>query len=164
MQRMAGRLDAVASVVIERAEEGDMTAAKMVLDRLAPIPRERPVSFAMRRIEKSHDAAQAASDVLAGVADGKITIAEADRVLKLLRDFMELCAAHALEKSRVWPPSAVLTFPSETRGVLELGEDSQEFERRPDESLAEFEQRAEREARQALGAKLWVLSWAEGRL
>lgn len=74
-----------------------MTAAKMVLDRVAPAPADRLISFAKRRIEKSRDAIDAASDVLTAVADGKITISEADRISKLLRDYIETSAAQEFD-------------------------------------------------------------------
>jgi hypothetical protein len=90
-------VEEIVAMVVQRAQEGDMTAAKMVLDRVAPAPADRLISFAKRRIEKSRDAIDAASDVLTAVADGKITISEADRISKLLRDYIETSAAQEFD-------------------------------------------------------------------
>jgi hypothetical protein len=93
-RRLRGGLKAVVATVIQRAQAGDMAAARIVLDRLLPAPRDQRISFALRPIACSEDAIKASADVLAAMAQGQITLAEGDLVFKLLRNFSaasELC-------------------------------------------------------------------------
>jgi hypothetical protein len=82
-------LEGIVAVVLQSAEEGNMKAAQLVLERLVPTD-SGLVSFPMRRIQSSQDASDAAADVLAAVADGALTIDAAERVMKLLGDFSKL--------------------------------------------------------------------------
>ena len=97
-RRLEDGLEAVAAAVIQRAQKGDMAAARIVLDRLAPAPRDRCISFALRPIGSVADAIEAQGDILAAVAQGRITLAEAEGVMKLLRDFIDARAARDFER------------------------------------------------------------------
>jgi len=79
-RRLRGGLKAVVATVIQRAQAGDMAAARIVLDRLLPAPRDQRISFALRPIACSEDAIKASADVLAAMAQGQITLAEGDLV------------------------------------------------------------------------------------
>jgi hypothetical protein len=92
------RLEAVLEAVVDAAIGGDMAAAKIVLDRCLPAPRDRHISFALRPIARGEDAINASADVLAAVARGRITPAEADAVAKLLHNFIEASGLHEFER------------------------------------------------------------------
>jgi hypothetical protein len=104
-------LEGIVAVVVQSAEEGDMKAAKLVLDRLVPIDSERPVSFPMRRIQSSQDAREAAADVFAAVSDGVLTIDAAERVMKLLGDFIKTYAPQEFEARLEALEDAALVAP-----------------------------------------------------
>ncbi len=97
-RRLEDGLDAVVAAVIRKAQAGDMAAGKIILDRLVPAPRDRCISFALRPIGSVADAIEAQGDVLAAVAQGRITLAEAEGVMKLLRDFIDASAARDFER------------------------------------------------------------------
>jgi hypothetical protein len=173
---MEEHLEAIVAAVVQCAEEGEMPAAKLVLDRVAPAPGDRRVSFGMRRLDSCKDAIGAASDVLAAVAEGQITVTEASDILKLLDRYMKMSAIQQLEtrlaaveaalppspnarpqnfaqrleasERRVLPTEVWLIHTSANTARLSYGDDSQEFEQRPDESVEEFEERVRRETRE----------------
>jgi hypothetical protein len=173
---MEEHLEAVVAAVVQRAEEGEMPAAKMVLDRVAPAPGDRRVFFDIRRLDSGKDAIGAASDALAAVADGKITVTEASGILKLLNSFIKISAIQELEarlaaveaalphtpnarpqnfvqrleasERRVLPTEVCLIHMSENTLRLSYGNESQEFERRADETVAEFTERVKGEMRE----------------
>ena len=77
-----GQADALTQKAIELALAGDMAALRLCLDRILPARRDRPVSFALPPIESAQDAAATVSAVLAAVAAGEITPAEAGEISK----------------------------------------------------------------------------------
>ena len=69
----------IVKAVIEAASKGDMTAARIVIDRIAPARRDNPVSFDLPKIENAADAAKVMSAILDAVAAGDMTPSEAKR-------------------------------------------------------------------------------------
>ena len=62
----------VTKVIIEAAKGGDLAAAKMVLERLAPTMRERPISIDLPATENVQGCADAADAVLQAVSSGDL--------------------------------------------------------------------------------------------
>jgi hypothetical protein len=110
-RRMEQGLEAIVAAVLQTAEDGNMKAAQLILDRLVPIDSERPVCFPMRRIQSSQDAREAAADVLAAVAAGALTIDAAERVMKLLGDFIKTYAPQEFEARLAALEDAALVAP-----------------------------------------------------
>lgn len=81
--------EAIAQAVIGAAKEGDMVAARLVLDRLAPIRRGAPISFDLPPITTEADAVTAMGGVLAAVAEGQITPEEGQAVAGLIASFLD---------------------------------------------------------------------------
>lgn len=72
-------------VVIDQAREGNLKAAEMVLSRVWPARRERPVVIAEApRIQSYRDLAPAQAAVTAAVLEGEVGPREAAQVAKLL--------------------------------------------------------------------------------
>ncbi|RTL81899.1 MAG: hypothetical protein EKK29_17255 [Hyphomicrobiales bacterium] len=99
--------EAVVNAVLSAAKTGDMTAARIVLDRLYPARRDNPVTFALPKIESAADAAAAMGSILEAVADGSLTPGEAETVAKLIETHIRAleCSEFearlsALERSR----------------------------------------------------------------
>jgi hypothetical protein len=70
----------VAARVIKRASDGDMTAARLVLDRIAPPRRGRPVRLKLPEISDAVSLMAAHAALLHEVASGKLTPEEAEPV------------------------------------------------------------------------------------
>ncbi len=83
----------VIAALLQRAVDGNTSAAKICFDRMLPAPRDRVISIDLRPITCTEDAIGALSDILAAVAQGRITPSEATAVSKLLQNFIE---AHTL--------------------------------------------------------------------
>lgn len=76
--------EALTRKAIDKAKEGDVTALRLCLDRLAPARKDSPVSIALPVVRNAADAVEASAAVLAAVAAGEITPDEAGRVMALL--------------------------------------------------------------------------------
>jgi hypothetical protein len=71
---------------------GDMTAAKLVLDRIAPIRKGQPIGLEIPETKGAAGVAEASSQVVMAVAQGNITPEEAEilsRVLEFRRRAIE---------------------------------------------------------------------------
>ncbi|MEZ5688781.1 MAG: DUF5681 domain-containing protein [Caenibius sp.] len=79
-----GQHEALTQAAIAKALEGDTTAMRLCLDRIAPARKDAPVSFALPTIRSAADAVEASSALLAAVAEGEVTPDEAGRVMALL--------------------------------------------------------------------------------
>ena len=87
----------IVKAVIEAATKGDMTAARIVIDRIAPARRDNPVSFELPKIESAADAAKVMSAILDAVAEGDITPSEASEVSRLVETFVKSLEASEFE-------------------------------------------------------------------
>lgn len=81
---LEGEHETLTRKAIEVALKGDTTALRLCLERLAPVRKDAPVSFAMPPIQTAADTVAASSAVLEAVADGDLTPDEAGRVMTLL--------------------------------------------------------------------------------
>lgn len=79
----------IVNAVLKAAHNGDMTAARIVLDRIAPPRRDNSVRFTLPKIERASDAATASAAILSAVADGDLTPAEAGEIVKLIEGFVK---------------------------------------------------------------------------
>lgn len=69
---------------IEMALGGDTVALRLCLDRLAPVRKDRPVTFALPTIETTADLPKASAALLEAVASGELTPSEAAELGKLV--------------------------------------------------------------------------------
>jgi hypothetical protein len=69
---MEGELDAVVRVILRAAKAGDMAAARLVVDKLIPASKERPVSIVLPDTGTADGCAQAQNAVLQSIADGEL--------------------------------------------------------------------------------------------
>jgi hypothetical protein len=101
----------VVMALIEAAKAGDVAAIKLVLDRVAPLPRNRPVHFTAPAIATSADLGDAMNAVLQAVAAGELAPDEAVSIASLIEtrrrtiETIELdLRVAALEQSKVASP------------------------------------------------------------
>jgi hypothetical protein len=69
--------DAIARKVVDMAKEGDMSAARLVIERLVPPAKERPVFLELPSTETAEGIAQAQQAILQAVAAGDLLPGEA---------------------------------------------------------------------------------------
>ena len=81
---MAGDAEAVVRAVIEAAKGGDMTAARLVLDRIAPPCRGRSVRLDLPPIVGAADLVKALAAVADAMARGVISAEEAQAAAGVL--------------------------------------------------------------------------------
>ena len=88
-----GEAEALTRKCIERALEGDATALRICMDRIAPPRRDRPVPFALPALKEAADARDAFAAVVKAVAEGELTPAEAVTLAGLIEQFADVDAA-----------------------------------------------------------------------
>ena len=57
------------------------------MERIAPAPKDQPVSFSLPKINNALDASEAAGSILTAVIDGQLTPIEATRVMGLIDSY-----------------------------------------------------------------------------
>ena len=81
---LEGQHEALTNAAISKALEGDTTALRLCLDRIAPPRKDSPITFTLPPIKSAADAVQASTALLEAVASGEVTPDEAGRVMALL--------------------------------------------------------------------------------
>jgi hypothetical protein len=88
-----GEGEAITRKAIELAKSGDPTAIRLMLDRLLPPRKDRPIPFALPKLETAADAKTAAAAIVHAVAEGDLTPSEAADMSKLLDNFTRVLEA-----------------------------------------------------------------------
>jgi hypothetical protein len=91
-----GQAAALTQKAIELALAGDLTALRICLDRILPPRKDRPVTFDFPMITTIAEAATTMSSILAAVAAGEITPAEAAEISKLVDTYVKAVEATEL--------------------------------------------------------------------
>ena len=90
-RKVAENIDALFEALFEAAtEDGDVNAARLLIDRAIPSRRGAPVSFSLRRLRSPPDCADALDDLLVAVSEGKLTPDEANLVSAIVAKRAEL--------------------------------------------------------------------------
>lgn len=84
---LEGDLEAITQKCIDKAKEGDLMAAKLILDKALPNVKERPISFKFPKVEGAADVPDALSAVLKAVGKGEITPGEGQALTALLDNY-----------------------------------------------------------------------------
>lgn len=83
-QLMAKDAKAIVQSVVDKAKGGDMVAARLVLDRIAPPRKGRLVEFDLPELNTPNDVVKALSAVIAATAKSELTPEEAAAVAGIL--------------------------------------------------------------------------------
>jgi hypothetical protein len=87
----AESIEAVFQAVLTAAtQDGDMAAAKLLIDRVIPSRRGAPVSFHIRPLKTPEDCALAYADLLDDVGAGRLTPDEAQTISAIVAKLAEL--------------------------------------------------------------------------
>jgi hypothetical protein len=79
-----GNLQEVLETVVERAINGDMTACRMILDKVLPNTKDRPVTIDLPEINDLNGVGFAQAEILQAVAIGDITPNEGERIASIV--------------------------------------------------------------------------------
>jgi len=82
-----GQAEALTQTAVARALEGDSVALKLCMERIAPAPKDKHVSFNLPSVTGAGDASEAARGVLTAVTQGNLTPLEATRVMSLIDSY-----------------------------------------------------------------------------
>jgi hypothetical protein len=93
-----GEAEELTRKAIEMAKSGDSAALRLVIDRLIPPRKERPVMFAMPRLETAADAVKATAALVEAVSVGDITPGEASELSKLVDGFAKAVELHDIQQ------------------------------------------------------------------
>ena len=93
-----GEAETLTRKAIEKAKDGDMAALRLCLDRIAPVRKDRPVTFSLPPIVCAADAANASAALLVAVSAGEITPSEAAEVGRLLETHVKTLEIADLEQ------------------------------------------------------------------
>lgn len=74
----------IVETVIDRAKGGDMTAARLILERLVPPAKERPISIELPTTCDAQSVADAQALVIAAMASGGLLPGEASTIMSML--------------------------------------------------------------------------------
>ena len=88
----------IVKAIVEAAKGGDMAAARMILDRLVPVRRGRPISLALPAIDSAEDVCKALSAAIEAMAAGEITPEEAAIVATVLDNRRKAIETFELEE------------------------------------------------------------------
>ncbi len=81
---MADDGEGVVNVVLEAAKGGDMQAARIILDRICPPRKERPISCKLPKLEDTSDLVAGISTLIGAVANGELTPGEGQALASLI--------------------------------------------------------------------------------
>ena len=95
---LEGEAEELVRKCIEMAKEGDRAAMRLVMERLYPPPRSRPLHFDLPKTETAEELLAAFDAVLAAVATGEITPDEAQVVAALLSQKVKLIETVDLDR------------------------------------------------------------------
>jgi hypothetical protein len=91
-QMIEGEAEGVIRSMVEAALRGNVYAGKTILDRIAPVRRDRPVTFGLPSVADAESTRSAFDAVIRALAEGEVTPEEAEaisRVLELRRRAVE---------------------------------------------------------------------------
>jgi hypothetical protein len=82
-----GQAEALTQTAVSKALEGDSIALRLCMERIAPAPKDQPISFSLPKMKNALDASEVAGSVLIAVSEGQLTPIEAMRVMGLIDSY-----------------------------------------------------------------------------
>ncbi|MEL6642756.1 MAG: hypothetical protein AAFQ79_02375 [Pseudomonadota bacterium] len=95
---MNGERDKLSRKAIDLALEGDTTALRLCLERIAPPRKDGPVRFDLPSIGNAQEAANAAAAVLQAVSEGDLTPLEGATVMGLVDNYRRVLETTEIEE------------------------------------------------------------------
>ncbi len=88
----------IISKMVTLAKGGDVAAARLLIDRLLPAKKDRPIIFELPKIESGADASAALAQVLQAVGNGQLLPSEGEALSKLIESQARLTELAILEQ------------------------------------------------------------------
>ena len=95
---LEGEAEALTRKAVEAALDGDMTALRLCLDRLAPARRDAPVRFDLGHLDGPTAALEATARAIEAMAEGELTPTEAAAVVGLLEAYRKAFETVEIER------------------------------------------------------------------
>lgn len=92
-----GQGEALAQKAVELALEGDSTALRLCIERIAPTRKDGPVSFDLPSMQTAQDAATGAASIIEAVSAGELTPSEGAQVMALVETYRRTLEVTELE-------------------------------------------------------------------
>ena len=93
-----GEGEEITRKAIELAKDGDMTAIRLVLERIIPPRKDAPIQFDMPPIKTAEDIPAALASLIAATAEGQLTPAESQAIASLLEQTRKAIETSELER------------------------------------------------------------------
>ncbi|MGK7650871.1 DUF5681 domain-containing protein [Roseovarius sp. B08] len=93
-----GEAEGLTRKAVELALEGDTTALRLCMERIAPARKDTPVNFDLPPMKSAQDASQAAQAVLQAVSEGQLTPLEGASVMALVEGYRKALETTELEQ------------------------------------------------------------------
>ena len=94
---MDGSAEAITQKAVDMALEGDTTALRLCMERIAPTRKDAPVTFDLPTMSNAQEAAMAASGILRAVAEGQLTPLEGASVMGLIENYRRVLETTEIE-------------------------------------------------------------------
>ena len=95
---LQGQAEALTQTAVTKALEGDSIALRLCMERIAPAPKDQPVSFRLSKMNNALDASVSAGSVLTAVSEGELTPIEAIRVMGLIDSYRRTLELTEIER------------------------------------------------------------------
>ena len=94
---LAGQGEELTEKAVEMALNGDTTALRLCIERIAPARKDSPVEFELPKMENAAEAAKAASSILAAVSEGDLSPLEGTSIMSLVEQYRRTLETSELE-------------------------------------------------------------------
>ncbi len=98
LELLDGEAESLTRKAVELAMEGDTTALRLCLERIAPPRKDAPVSFSLPEMKTAGDALTAINSIVQAVAKGELTPGEATSLAGLIEAFRKVAETNDLEQ------------------------------------------------------------------
>ena len=123
-QMFEGAIEKLTRKVIEMAQEGNIGAMKICMERLLPPCEDRPIRLDLPAIENMAQVSAALTTVVAGIADGAITPREGEIVANILAVQTNVVATTDMDRRLKDVEDTISTMKSEkgAEGAMDIAE------------------------------------------
>ena len=95
---MQGGAEEITKAVIDQAKSGNLVAARLILERIVPPAKERPISISLPDISTIDGITQAQAAILQAVAEGELLPGEAATLTGIVENRRKAIETEELEK------------------------------------------------------------------
>lgn len=95
---MSDDVDGVVQTVVQAAKNGDMTAARLILERICPPRKDVPISLELPEINCAEDVSKAMAVVVKAATNAEIGLSEADALTRLIQGYSASLEINSIQK------------------------------------------------------------------